>query len=277
MTGAASPSPWALHAPARRTWACVALLLAWELAAGATVAAPWASAAGALARGPHGDRDLLGDPSGVALLELGRLVLPGVRERGPWLAFVTVGLLGLAPLSLLFASVVPGPRVLARGVALLPRMLLLFGAATLAQAAAGVVLFLGGQRVAGALEPGPWADRVSVLVLAAVALAALALGVVADVVRAASARGHGLYDSFELALGAVAARPAAFAAAFGWRGAAGLFLAATAAAVARDLARGPDAALVPAFLVGQLGVLASLALRADWLRFASASLGARGG
>lgn len=252
----------------------VALWAGLRVGAGLALGAPLSAlAARVLGAWPGGDRRLFRDDE--LLVELARIV---EASRGPLVASATAAAVATALLSVLpFAATLSALATrerlgtsLGRGLALVPPLTLLAGAALALEAAVFAAVSFGGGALAARFVSAEVSPRSQDLATAAAVLAAglsaLALGIVHDLVRVALPDASGGLGRATRA-GLVTARraPGRVAVAYVCRAGGGLALALVLARASLGLLRGGAPSVAGAALVGLASVLALVAGRILWL------------
>jgi hypothetical protein len=249
-------------------------LYAHRAVGGVLLATPIAAQLGAIVgRSPRGDASLF-DPGGLELLEAYRLARPSVpglaTAGGIWLAlFAFAGLVPMAALLVALGHRGPLSRrfVVDRVLASLGTLSLLWGLAAFAQAVAGGLAFVFGDRFVGSLAwSPPRSDLAHAAVWAVVALVIGALGLVHDLARVVAVdERRGLYLAVARALDTVRDRWAAVPVAYVWRAALGGGALLVGAVAASRVGVATPGRVAVGLVLHQAALFTAVALRASWL------------
>jgi hypothetical protein len=258
--------------PHRRLGLC-AWVYAYRALAGLLIALPVAAAFGASeTMYPRGQAELF-DPGGVMFVESLRFVRrsTGIVSAGGSIAILAV-LGGVLPLGALIAGLgregrLPAGFLAGRALRHAGTLALIFGLGLLAQALAGALLGLLGEKFVGALSLSPMREDFAHVAVALVALSAVAaIGIVRDLASVAAVNGgHRFYVATSRALRCMRRMGGRAAVAWSWRSALGLAGIALAAWLAPPLAGAGAGAVLLGAALHQAGIAGAVFGRASWL------------
>jgi hypothetical protein len=265
--------PRAARPAAHRRLGLCAWVYAYRALAGLVIALPFAAAVGGpVAMYPRGQAELF-DPGGVMFIESLRFMRrsTGIVSAGGSVALLAV-LGGVLPLGALIAGLgregrLPAGFLAGRALRHAGTLALLFGLSLLAQALAGAILVMLGEKLVGVLSLSPMREDFAHLAVALVALsAAAAIGVVRDLASVAAVHGgHRFYVATSRALRCVRRAGDLVAVAWSWRSALGLAGIVLAAWLAPPLAGAGAAAVLLGAALHQAGIAGAVFGRASWL------------
>jgi hypothetical protein len=259
---------------AHRRPGLVAFAYAYRALAGVLMALPAAAAiGGATASWPRGQRVLF-DRGGVMLLESIRLARRALApvELGAGAVAVVALIFGIFPLAALLVGLgregrLPAAFLAGRAWSHAGTLALLFGVAALAQAIAGAILALLGEKLVGTFAFGALGHDVADAAVSAVVLAViLIVGVLRDLACVAAVRGE--HRFYMAAVGGLRCARRAGGRALGawaWRASLGLAGLGLAAWLAPSLAGASAGAVAVGALLHQAAIVGVTFARASWL------------